>query len=200
MKQFEVKSGKIVASDPCYSLDTWCMAIIENVRNGTWFAFADTIEKPGWGKRISALVVYHADTLKVNPNILSLYHLMPKLPFVGGVDSGQFGFFDFDAYRNSAVITSEIPLWEEFEEKDGGKFYSACCHQTLETPEHWGVLPFGAVSTSGYGDGSYDILGEKNSYGEYTAFAVMFIDESPEDEDEDDNNDDEFPDDEDDDD
>jgi hypothetical protein len=192
MKQFEVKSGKIVASDPCYTLDTWCMGVIDNVRNGTWFAHVDTSDEGSWGKRISALVVYHADNLNTNPNILSQYPIMPKLPFVGGVDSGQFGFFDHDAYRNDDAITSDIQLWDYTIEEPGDKFYSACCKQTIEG-ESWGVLPFGAVSSSGFGDGSYQILGEKNSYGEYIAFAVIYInDNNHDDEDDDCNEDDDY--------
>lgn len=193
MKQFEIKSGKIVASDPAYSMGTWCQAVIDNVRNGTWFAHVETSDEGCWGNRIAALVVYHADNLQTNPNILSQFHQMPKLPFVGGVDSGQFGFFDHDAYRNDDVITSDIPLWTYTIEKPGDKFYSACCHQTLGV-ETWGLLPFGAVSTSGYGDGKYTILGEKNSHGEYIALAVIFI-EPNYDDDLDDDDDDESDDD-----
>lgn len=189
MKQFEVKSGKIIASDPCYTKGTWCMAAIDNVRNGTWFAHVDTSDEGSWGNRIAALVIYHADCLQTNPNILSLYPKMPKLPFVAGVDSGQFGFFDHDAYRNDDVITSDIPLWDITPKEPGDKFYSACCKLTING-DQWGSLPFGAVSSSGFGDGSYNILGEKNSYGEYVAFAVIYIDDENSDDDEDDWDDD----------
>lgn len=196
MKQFEVKSGKIVASDPCYTVGTWCQGVIDNVRNGTWFAHVETSDEGRWGNRIAALVVYHADNLQNNPNILSLFQNMPKLPFVAGVDSGQFGFFDHDAYRNDDAITSDIPLWDYTIEEPGDKFYSACCQQTIEG-ESWGILPFGAVSSSGYGDGSYTVLGEKNSYGEYVALAVIYIEPEIDDDDDWGDNDDEESDDED---
>jgi hypothetical protein len=196
MKQFTVTSNKMVASDPCYQLDTWCQAVIDNVRNGTWYAHVDTKDEGSWGNRISALVVYHVDCLKNIPNILSLYHQMPKLPFVGGVDSGQFGFFDHASYRNDDAITSDIPLWDYTIEDSGDKFYSACCKKTIDQPS-WGILPFGAVSSSGFGDGSYDILGEKNAYGEYVAFAVIYIPDEDDDDDDDWDDDDIFDDDED---
>lgn len=172
MKQFEVKSGKIVASDPAHTLGTWCQGVIDNVRNGTWFAYAETFDEGFAGNRIAALVVYHADNLKTNPNLFLHFRAMPPLPFVGGVDSGQFGFFDYDAYRNDDVITPEIPLWGIFH-VPGDKFYAACCKQTIGS-ESWGIVPFGAVSASGFGNGSYDVLGEKNSYGQYTALAVIY--------------------------
>jgi hypothetical protein len=48
--------------------------------------------------------------------------------------------------------------------------------------DQWGVLPNGVVSTSGFGDGSYDVFGLKDDSGEYVAFAVVFIyDEDEED-------------------
>ena len=36
MKEFEITSGKIVCSDPCYKTDVWCMGIVDNVENGSW--------------------------------------------------------------------------------------------------------------------------------------------------------------------
>ena len=32
--RFEIKSSKVLVSDPCYQLDTWCNGIVNNVRNG----------------------------------------------------------------------------------------------------------------------------------------------------------------------
>ena len=51
--------------------------------------------------------------------------------------------------------------------------------------EQWGVLPNGVVSSSGYGDGSYRVYGQKNKDGEYVAFEVVFITAEDEDEEED---------------
>ena len=33
---FEVKSGKLMVSDPCYKKDTWCQKVLNDVRNGKW--------------------------------------------------------------------------------------------------------------------------------------------------------------------
>jgi hypothetical protein len=41
--------------------------------------------------------------------------------------------------------------------------------------ESWGVLSGGAVSSSGFGDGSYNVYGSKDESGEYVAFYVVFI-------------------------
>jgi hypothetical protein len=167
---FEVKSGVMVCSDPCYSLDTWCMGIVENVKNGTWLASIETSDEGDWGVRIATLEVRHNDFKDTNLKFVD------ELPFTGGVDSGQFGFFDKEFYRNdeSAKDLPKYGFGDEFDKESGDIWYRACCDLTLGK-ERWGVLPNGVVSSSGYGDGSYGVFGEKNAEGEYVAFKVVFI-------------------------
>jgi hypothetical protein len=50
--------------------------------------------------------------------------------------------------------------------------------------EQWGVLPNGVVSSSGLGDGSYDVFGYKDENNEYVAFVVVFIYDDENDDDE----------------
>jgi hypothetical protein len=95
-KTFEVKSGAIVCSDPCYSIPTWCQGIVENVKNGTWVANVIVTDEGDWGKRIALLSISHKDIEEPDANI-------DIMNFVGGVDSGQFGFFDKDFYRNDEL-------------------------------------------------------------------------------------------------
>jgi len=158
---FEVKSGVMVCSDPCYSLDTWCMGIVENVKNGTWLASIETSDEGDWGVRIATLEVRHNDFKDTNLKFVD------ELSFTGGVDSGQFGFFDKEFYRNdeSAKDLPKYGFSSDFD-KSGDIWYLACCDLTLGK-EQWGVLPNGVVSSSGYGDGSYGVFGEKNAEGEY---------------------------------
>jgi len=167
---FEVKSGVMVCSDPCYSLDTWCMGIVENVKNGTWLSSIETSDEGDWGVRIATLEVRHNDFKDTNLKFVD------ELPFTGGVDSGQFGFFDKEFYRNdeSAKDLPKYGFSSDFDKKSGDIWYRACCDLTLGK-EQWGVLPNGVVSSSGYGDGSYGVFGEKNAEGEYVAFKVVFI-------------------------
>jgi len=175
---FEVTSGAIVCSDPCYTLDTWCMGIVENVKNGTWVADIERMDVDGWGNRIAVLEVRHIDHTNVG------FDFNEHLPFTGGVDSGQFGFFDKAFYRNdeSAKDLEKYDFSSDFDKEDGDIWYRACCQKTLGE-ESWGVLPNGAVSSSGFGDGSYDVFGVKNKDGEYVAFAVVYIwDDEDEDE------------------
>ena len=195
-KIFTINSGKIVLSDPCYEVPTWCQGIIENVKNGKWVAEIELLgNEDKYGKRIAYLWAYHLDSAIINPELkdkLQHYEGHP-LPFVGGVDSGQFGFFDSDTYRKDAAAT-DLPKYDfgadwTPKDEDGEEWYRACCFLTLGE-EMWGTLPNGVVSISGFGDGSYQVNGIKNATGEYIGFVVEFVevyeDDFNDDEDDDD--------------
>lgn len=192
---FNVTSGKMVCSDPCYTLDppTWCQGVIENVKNGKWEAGIATSDEGSWGERVSHLWVYNLEAAIKDPTIVRRIEMYggTKLPFSGGVDSGQFGFFDFAHYRNdeSAKDLAKHNFGDGFDQESGDQWYRACCELTLGD-DSFGVLPFGAVSSTGYGDGSYEVRGIKDDEGLYVAFCVEYIGQ---DEDEDDwDEDDEF--------
>ena len=184
MKEFEIVSGTIVASDPCYKIPTWCQGIIENVRKGTWLAKVDVSDEGAWGMRIASLTVVNKDALnpQLESKIVDMYSTEP-LNFDGGVDSGQFGFFDKDFYQNDDVAKGldKADFGDDYDTQDGDKWYRACAKLTL-ADESWGVLPNGAVSSSGYGDGSYDVFGIKDENGEYVALSVLYLVEDEEDE------------------
>ena len=82
---FEVKSGKMVLSDPCYELGTWCQGVIDNVKNGTWIADVEYVNS--WGRRVARLTAYHKDHYTY-PKRIEISG--KKMDFDGGVDSGQF--------------------------------------------------------------------------------------------------------------
>ena len=175
---FDVTSGKMVCSDPCYELGTWCQGVIDNVRNGKWEAGIATSDEGGWGERISHLWVFNLEAVAKTPQILRDIEQFrgTRLAFDFGVDSGQFGFFDYDNYRNdeSAKDLKKHDFGNDFSMKEtGDEWYRACCDFTLSS-ESWGVLPNGAVSSSGFGDGQYDVVGIKDN-GEWVAFCVEYI-------------------------
>lgn len=90
--EFEVKSGKLVVSDPCYNRDTWCMGFLDNVRNGKWFAAILKMNAgDGWGERVWELAAF---TKGGSPS-----GDWEKTDIDVGVDSGQAGIFDDGEYQ-----------------------------------------------------------------------------------------------------
>jgi hypothetical protein len=188
-KIFNVTSGKMVCSDPCYTLDTWCLGVIDNVKNGKWEADIANSNQGDWGDRISHLWVFNVDAVIDNPKLRRDIETFKghTLPFSFGVDSGQFGFFDFANYRNdeSAKDLKKYEFGDDFDRQEGDEWYRVCADLTLGK-DSWGVLPNGAVSSSGFGDGSYEVRGIKDNNGEYVAFCVEYIGQEDEDDEVDD--------------
>ena len=179
MKTFEVVSGKMVLSDPCYELGTWCQGVVDNVKNGTWVGIIEQSDEGNWGTRNSILISLNKEEWERTPKLE--YWLVGKfnterLNFDGGVDSGQFGHFDYKNYRNDKVAEG-LPkaFGDGWSVEEGDEWYRACCHITLEEEYCFGVLPFGVVSSSGYGDGSYDTYGIRNHDGQFVGFMTIFI-------------------------
>ena len=165
--KFEIKSGKVVLSDPCYDLGTWCQGVVNNVKNGEWLADAEHVDS--FGNRVAVLISYHKDYPATPDDIMD----GELLPFDGGVDSGQFGHFDYDGYREDETVQGVERISEDIICEDE-PWYSICCDRTMSN-DGFGVIPLGVVSSSGYGDGSYPSYGIKNEEGEYVGFATMFI-------------------------
>ena len=176
-KSFEVVSGSIVCSDPCYSLDVWCMGVVDNVKKGKWIADIEHLDLGGWGERIATLMVYHES---VNH---PMFDFDSPLHFTAGVDSGQFGFFDKEFYRNdeNAKDLNKYQFSDDFDREEGDQWYRACADLTLGA-DSWGVLPNGAVSSSGIGDGSYEVFEQRNAEGEVIALCCVFLWEDEQDE------------------
>jgi hypothetical protein len=82
---------------------------------------------------------------------------------VVGVDSGQAGIFSMESYRNDSIVDriglgdGDISFFSNFPHEDeGGKWYTHMASRTLGVLQ-WGVYDEGMVSSSGFGDGSYDL-------------------------------------------
>ena len=155
MKNQITLGTKVVVSDPCYEIPTWCQATVDGVKPGKYHVHAHKLDIDGWGERVCALVAIHEDHefsniyLDLNPNEI-------------GVDSGQAGIFCMTSYRNNEVYDT-IPrkLEEPFSswgdpDEPGKKWYDRICELTLCT-ESWGSYDTGVVSSSGIGDGSYSL-------------------------------------------
>lgn len=175
-------SGKVIVSDPCYEVDNGGNHTLQNVKNGIWTTTKINSDEGEWGIRTASIEAYIDQTPKEHE-----YQLEFNADVY--VDSGQAGFFDLDGYRNLSLFTAELPpVYPGFEpeenlpaeEKDAETFYGICCNITLRNKT--GVLPYGIVSDTGYGDGSYDLFLRKDEHGLVTAMKLVFIDEDEEEE------------------
>ena len=178
MKQheFQNESGRMMVSDPAYSVPTWCQGAVK-VKTGAWVAMPIFHEG-----RVAALMVYHKETMDNNPSEWEelKYLTNNELPYNFGVDSGQLGFFDEKYYRddNSVKDLPAATFGENYDKEAGDFWYRVVCQQTLrqinDTYANFGGIPTGCVSSSGWGDGSYPVYGVKMD-DEYYGFLAEFI-------------------------
>lgn len=156
---FRVESGALHITDPCYDEDTWCAIHDVSAKNGEWYgvAYLD-------GQKVRAIVVEHQDTSTYEND-----RRFQPLDGTVGVDSGQAGVFDAEAYGNG-----------EGDYGDLSTFYGRACYATLpdgndtEVHDTFGYIKEGFVSRSGYGDGSYTAYGIRDG-DELVAVKIVFI-------------------------
>lgn len=170
---FEMISDRMAVSDPCYDAEVWCRGELKDVLPGMWEASVIKRDEGEWGMRAARLIAVHVDYADsdVEP--------MTRAPFEVGVDSGQAGLFDARHYRDDAVVAE--PDTAVNGGNPGALWYMRCCHLTL-TKLAAGVMPYGVVSSSGFGDGSYDCFYGRNSEGKIVRVELEFIPEEDNDE------------------
>ncbi|EJW19339.1 hypothetical protein PAV_1c03130 [Paenibacillus alvei DSM 29] len=164
--QFEVTTGKLVVSDPCYDLNenTIIMGVLDNALNGTWDAYVSKTEVQDWGEACAKLIACHssvADKLEAIEWV--------KGNFIVGVDSGQAGIFDVSKFR----IPDADAEGNESDNADSD-WYFACCDIT-ESNEDAGVLDGGVVSRTGFGDGAYAAYYAVNGQNQIMGVKIIFI-------------------------
>jgi len=165
--EFECPDGKMVISDPCYDIGIWCQAFMNNFMKGAYKATATTGDIDGWGNRCLRLSIAYA---ALSEDDISKFKFNPE-SFDIGVDSGQCGFFALEHYKDDSIIKEFSDdwydyIWEYVVGKDNNGKY-----------RNFGVMPFGTVSFSGLGDGSYTLYTHKNLDGLVDAAYVSYIDE-----------------------
>lgn len=176
----QIKLGKeVVVSDPCYTIPTWCQAVIDNVKPGVYHTTVRKHESEGWGNRCSMVFAIHDDYVNT-PHLL--HGQWEKTGYDIGVDSGQCGIFSKESYRNDShdiefgegdISFFNQEPWSSMNPKGTGEdWYVKMCSRTLGD-KSWGTYNEGIVSSSGFGDGSYDLFVVKKR-GKIVAFAIDF--------------------------
>jgi hypothetical protein len=159
---------KVMVSDPCYSLGTWCQGVLENVKSGIWDAYLKMSDEGDWGLRVAELITVNSEHYKEHPAIMDEHQ-----EFEVGVDSGCAGIFDYDYY---AKYHKEDEIDEEW-------YDIIICKQFFPTHDQsgWEKSIFtesnGVVSNSGYGDGGYDCYVARNDEGEIIGIRIIYISE-----------------------
>lgn len=176
-------TDKVLLSDPCYDLGTWCTGEAE-LPKGTYNCYSRTHKG-----RVSSIFVLKEDFDKLKQlYIVDLDNPIENL----GVDSGQLGIFNKSRYEKAVPkevfeksLEGDFPyedwkrLWDE-NKSDKDKFYECCCNLTLQKG-NCGVLEnVGFVSSSGYGDGSYIAFYLTDFNENRVGLQVIFIDEDEE--------------------
>lgn len=152
----KIKLGQqVVVSDPCYTIPTWCQAVVDGVKPGTYESYVKKVDLNDWGVRCSMLIAVHED---YRDGVLR----WEEYPADIGVDSGQCGIFSSESYRNDSITEriglgeGDISFFNNFgrPQEDGEKWYVSMCSRTLGN-QSYGMYDEGVVSSSGIGDGSY---------------------------------------------
>ena len=131
---------------------------------------------------ITHFVAYHASHV-INKDYRGMH--AEKAPFNVAVDSGQAGVFDSANYQNDesiAHLTDADRLYAEDKIRwPEEPWYSWCCDRTLGEAGA-GIVPNGAVSSTAYGDGSYECTLVKED-GLVVGVIIDFVGEEEEDDD-----------------
>lgn len=149
-------NNKVIVSDPCYNTDTWCTVRFNTVLPGTYICKVRFYNNTTWGKRVKELFIVH-ESLKDR-------HRSLRYEYAGNacVDSGQMGIFDYDYFEK---------VNENEETKD--RWYNEICKTTLKYD--YGIFDnLSVVSSSGYGDGSYQVFANW-SKNDIRAIKIVFI-------------------------
>lgn len=157
-------NNKVVVSDPCYTLDTWCQEVLFNVKPGEYVIEYYKAHNPFDGHAFCLTHIKHK--LGIFPEKVYTKSL--------GIDAGMVGVFPFEEFRNDSIVPDnhEYKLKVPDFNNPGEKWYSAII------PD-WDVCPYRImsncfVSESGYGDGCAELRVSTNSKGEVYRIAVVF--------------------------
>ena len=204
---------KVMVSDPCYGLGTWCQGVLENVLPGQYDCNVEYSDEGDWGTRVSAIEVTHVDYDRC-----ILDEELEK--FEVGVDSGQAGIFDYEYYAkyhmdvtdrphvnddwydmvgNLTYTHTPNPDYEEFHWENTDDSFENLLEkfkafdeyrESIKSQKYLSKLDgnttdgFGLVSSSGYGDGGYYCWTCRNEEGKVVSIRVEFIGEDEEEEEE----------------
>lgn len=195
----EIKlKDSVYVSDPCYSIGTWCQALVENLKPGKYIGYmkkADFGPDGFGGIRVTDIWITHVDY----PHLYPVKILDSSIDI--GVDSGQAGIYDKEYYEKYHIPELNEHWYDRqfsliyYYDVDGNYFIEPYPVMNKETNKLEWVYPDpkqerrlgivmsgkGVVSLSGFGDGSYDLYARKNKEGQIIGLRINFINTHEED-------------------
>lgn len=157
--------NKVIVMDPCYDLksDIGFGATLDDVKSGEY-----VVEVSQDGKTVTSLEVTHVDHYREGANpLVDMYETDEYV----GVDSGQAGIYNYNYFKKVS------------DPKINHSWYQEICKLTLS--DRFGIKDGECVvSSSGYGDGEYDVtIGYANGQVVYISIDFSNFEEDEEDED-----------------
>lgn len=134
--------GKIMVSDPCYGIDTWCNTV-QKVVKGTYRCEAIINEDEKTWTGVKALRI----SLLGHENDIADTHLSDNI----GVDSGTCGIFDYSYFKKHHGSDNADDLW-----------YSDNVMSWVSKDIGKNTDGKGFITTTYYGDGMYELYGAKD--------------------------------------
>ena len=145
----------VMVSDPCYKLGTWCQDLLEDVLPGRYRCSLLISDEGEWGKRVAFLTASHSDVENITFDLNDLESESGDI----GVDSGMCGIFDYEFYKRFA---------------DNEELYDECCK--IDFGDSFGDTDkLAVISSSGYGDGCYDLLVNRNDEGKVNFICLDYF-------------------------
>jgi hypothetical protein len=182
---FELESGKLIVSDPAFEYKPeehaagsklWKLNLLIDAKPGKWHSFllVRNFEKD----RNADLICFHESEKREILTEIDTKGYWSAMDEVG-VDTGQVGIYDLKYYRDDNVFPDNIN--DEGKSRSRGHihdfgelWYEMNCNITMKPTDYAGIIPYGVVSSSGYGDGFYPVL-ERITDDVATAVRVVFI-------------------------
>jgi len=167
---------KVMVSDPCYHIGTWCQGVLENVKSGVWEAYLKMTDTGMWGVRVAELITISSEHCEKHLTIMDEHQ-----EFEVGVDSGCAGIFDYEYYYKTHADERVKEDW--YDKQIMRQFFpgdESTWQKSVFTESN------GVVSNSGYGDGGYDCYVAHNTEGEIVGIRIVYIIEEEINEEEDD--------------
>lgn len=187
LKTFDVLSGQIRISDPCYKQrpDSLATVLLLKAKKGRWIVEAEKDEKV-YEDVIAKIVAYYdeqqskiagfddgeSDFNKVLAMMMAKNtDSIEEDKTYASVESGQIGIFDNKSYRDNNIVSNIERVSSKIVCEDE-PWYSICCDRSL-SEDRWGIVPNGCVSSSSK-SGNVEVVTHTNSYKEVVKIEINF--------------------------